>query len=249
MGAEDPDGGPGGPGTPTPEGEVARILLVDDLLPLLEMHRRYLRRTTCRVLTARTGAETVSLCRLERPDLVFLDATLPDQSGIETCRILKGDPALRPIPVVLLATEELREACMSSGCQAVLLKPVSQEAFLGQVRRFVRLLERQELRVPASLRVTFTVGRRTYAAFTRDVSPRGVFLKTSRLFAPGTRVVLSIALPSGPVGAEGEIRRIVEKRAGSHLLPGIGVLFIDPPPEETTRALAAFVAERLARTR
>jgi uncharacterized protein (TIGR02266 family) len=224
---------------------IARILLVDDLAPLLELHRRYLRRTTCRVLTARTGAEALAICRNERPDLVFLDASLPGMDGIEACGALKQDETLRGIPVVLLAPAGREAECRRAGCEAVLAKPVSQEAFLAQVRRYVRLLERQEDRIPASLRVSFTAGRQTWSVFTRDISPGGLFLKTPRPFAPGTRLSLSIALPSGDVRVEGEVRRVVEKSPGSGLIPGIGVRFLDPPPD-TTRAIEAFIAGRLA---
>jgi uncharacterized protein (TIGR02266 family) len=227
---------------------MACILLVDDLVPLLDLHRAYLRRTTCRVITARTGAEALAICRHDRPDLVFLDASLPGMDGIEACRALKQDDALRGIPVVLLAPADRDVECRGAGCEAVLAKPVSRDAFLEQVRRFVRLLERQDSRIPASLRVSFAAGWRTGSAFTRDVSPGGLFLKTARPFAPGTRLSLSIALPSGAVRAEGEVRRLVEKSAGSGLIPGIGVRFLDPPPE-TSRALEAFIAARLAAIR
>jgi uncharacterized protein (TIGR02266 family) len=245
-----PPAGTGGRGDrpAEPEGGIARILLVDDLAPLLELHRRYLRRTTCRVMTARTGGEALALCRRERPDLIFLDAGLSGTDGIAACRALKADPDLRAVPVVLLASAEEREDCLRAGCEAVLAKPVTQEAFLAQVRRFVRLRERQETRVPASLRVAFTVGRRSYDAFTRDVSPQGLFLKTARPFAIGTRLRLAIALPGGTVVTDGEVRRVVEKQPAGHLLAGIGVLFVDPPAA-TTRALADFIAGRLARDR
>jgi uncharacterized protein (TIGR02266 family) len=224
---------------------AARILLVDDLVPLLEAHRSYLRRTTCRILTARTGLEALAVCRRERPDLIFLDASLPGMDGMEACRAIKSDAALAAIPVVLLAPAEREADCRSAGCDEVLGKPVSQQTFLLAVRRFVKLKERQERRIPASLRVTFTARAVTYTAYTKDLSPRGLFLKSGRPFVPGTVLALQIPLPGGTVvRATGEVRRNVERKGGSHLLPGIGVLFtaIDP---EAVRAIEEFITTRI----
>ncbi|MGH9749254.1 MAG: response regulator [Candidatus Polarisedimenticolia bacterium] len=235
-----------GPGPAEPAAlHTARILLVDDLVPLLEAHRSYLKRTTCRILTARTGAEALAICRRERPDLIFLDASLPGMDGIEACRGIKTDAALASIPVILLAPGEREAECRNAGCEEVLDKPVSQQAFLRAVRRFVTLMERQERRIPASLRVTFTARAVTYTAYTKDLSPRGLFLKSGRPFVPGTVLALEIPLPGGTlVRATGEVRRNVERKGNSHLLPGIGVLFtvIDPA---SARAIEEFITARI----
>src|SRR2546427_9841097 len=76
-----------------PDGEaMARMLLVDEVRRLLDLLKNYLKRATCRVLTARTGAEALALCRKERPGLVFLDAGLPGAEGPRTAR------GSRPLP-------------------------------------------------------------------------------------------------------------------------------------------------------
>src|SRR5882672_3147866 len=84
-------------GAPLGEGAVSderivRILLVDDVLPFIELQKNYLKRTTCRILTARTGSQAIRVCRLDRPDLIFLDEAMPGMDGIEACRHLKADP-------------------------------------------------------------------------------------------------------------------------------------------------------------
>jgi len=102
---------------------VVRILLVEDVLPLLELQKSYLKRTTCRVLTARTGSQALKLCRRDPPDLVFLDAAMPDIDGLAACRFLKADPLAGRVPVVLIASPERREECARAGCDGVLIKP------------------------------------------------------------------------------------------------------------------------------
>ena len=225
---------------------LARILIVDDVLPLLDLQRNYLKRTTCTILTAHTGREAIDVCRRERPDLVLLDAAMPDVDGLEACRILKADPLLRGIPLVLAAPPDAAAACRAAGCDDFLLKPVTKEAFLETVRRHVELRERAEERIPASVRVEFSAGAGRYSAYTRDLSINGLFLKSPRPFSVGTRLRLRVHLPGAVLDLTGEVRRVVEKIPGSHLLPGVGVLFIDPAVDAVD-AIDRFIAERLAR--
>jgi len=106
-----------------------RILLVDDVLPFLELQRNYLKRTTCRILTARTGVQALNLCRQDPPDLVLLDAEMPEMDGIAACRFLKADPVLGRIPVVIVASADRREECVRAGCDDVLIKPLESASF------------------------------------------------------------------------------------------------------------------------
>jgi len=230
-----------------------RILLVDDVLPFLELQRNYLKRTTCRILTARTGVQALNLCRQDPPDLVLLDAEMPEMDGIAACRFLKADPVLGRIPVVIVASADRREECVRAGCDDVLIKPLESASFLEKVRRFVPLLERHEGRIPVSCRVEFKGKTGSYTAYTRDLSTHGLFLKSPRPFVHGTRLQMVIHLPSrrvegrlekpAPVAVEGEVRRSLRPGPGSHLLAGVGVRFVDPPAE-VLRVIEEFIAAR-----
>jgi CheY-like chemotaxis protein len=60
-----------------------------------------LTRLGCTVLQAANGRAALDVTREARPDLVLLDAMLPMMPGFEVCRAVKGDPVLRPTPVIL----------------------------------------------------------------------------------------------------------------------------------------------------
>src|SRR5882762_7030593 len=241
-------------GAPDDE-RIVRILLVDDVLPFIELQRSYLKRTTCRVQSARTGAQALSLCRQDPPDLVFLDAEMPEMDGIAACRFLKADPVLGRIPIVIIAAADRRADCARAGCDDVLIKPLESAAFLETVRRFVPLLERREGRIPVSCRVEFRARVGSYTAYTRDLSVHGLFLKSPRPFAVGTRLQMVLHLPArrggqprekpAPLSVEGEVRRIIRPAPASHLLSGIGVRFVDPDPD-VVRVIEEFIAARRA---
>src|SRR5947207_13953146 len=66
------------------------ILNVDDYTPARHARSQLLRSWGFDVREAATGAEALRLATLERPALVLLDIHLPDISGFEVCRRLKG---------------------------------------------------------------------------------------------------------------------------------------------------------------
>jgi CheY-like chemotaxis protein len=71
------------------------------------------------------------------PDLVLLDLNLPRRDGREVLRDVKGDPALRRIPVVVLTTSEAEEDVLASydlHANAYVRKPVDFEQFVAAVR-------------------------------------------------------------------------------------------------------------------
>jgi CheY-like chemotaxis protein len=81
---------------------TGRIVVADDMAPLLETLSETLRTDGYEVFSAADGEEAMALVRSESPDLVLTDINMPSLNGIELCRQLKDDPATRLIPVMLL---------------------------------------------------------------------------------------------------------------------------------------------------
>jgi CheY-like chemotaxis protein len=94
-----------------------RILLVEDNpVDARITERVFLKRGGGEVSHVRDGAEAMAFLRREgdfadafRPDLILLDLNLPKKNGRQVLAALKGNPALRRIPVVVLTTTEDRE--------------------------------------------------------------------------------------------------------------------------------------------
>jgi ribonuclease P protein subunit RPR2 len=122
----------------TAEGERGLRLLVVDDDPAL----RILLRTTFEVVDIEVDeADSADLARerikVDPPDVVVLDVSMPGMTGLAFCRQLKSDPATAHIGVVLLTgseggTEAAAEAC---GADAFLRKPFSPLELLNAVER------------------------------------------------------------------------------------------------------------------
>ncbi|MFB9955558.1 response regulator [Cellulomonas denverensis] len=72
------------------------------------------------------------------PDLILLDLNLPKMDGREVLEALKGDEALRRIPVVVLTTSEAEEDVVRSyslHANAYVTKPVDFDRFIEVVRQ------------------------------------------------------------------------------------------------------------------
>lgn len=72
-----------------------------------------------------------------RPDLVLLDIGLPKKNGLEVLAEIKGDPALRRIPVIMLTTSKAEEDILRSydlHANSYITKPVHLDGFLQMVR-------------------------------------------------------------------------------------------------------------------
>ena len=72
-----------------------------------------------------------------RPDVIFLDLNLPKKSGREVLGIIKNDPALASIPVVILTTSQAEEDILTSyelHANCYVTKPVDLNQFLSVIK-------------------------------------------------------------------------------------------------------------------
>ncbi|MEE8639292.1 MAG: response regulator [bacterium] len=122
--------------------ERKKILLVDDTDTILLFLKTLLAGQDFDFLTAKNGAEAVEKARRERPDLVLLDVFMPVMDGIEACRVMKGDPELKSIPVIIVTARseaENVERCLDAGCDDYVFKPVRKLELLDKINRLLRL--------------------------------------------------------------------------------------------------------------
>lgn len=114
-----------------------RVLIVDDEPDQVEMYQYALEAAGFEVLTAFAGGSGASLARTAQPAIIVLDLRLPDRSGWDVCRELKGDPATCDIPVVILtaaASTTLGAEAAAAGCAAHLVKPCYPEELTTAIR-------------------------------------------------------------------------------------------------------------------
>ncbi|HYQ74306.1 MAG TPA: response regulator [Cellulomonas sp.] len=128
-------------------GKVIDVLLVEDDPGDVLMTREAFEdnKVANRLAVVSDGVSALAFLRKEgehadapTPDLVLLDLNLPRMDGREVLEAMKGDDALRSIPVVVLTTSEAEEDVVRSyslHANAYVTKPVDFERFIEVVRQ------------------------------------------------------------------------------------------------------------------
>ena len=114
-----------------------RILIVDDEPNIVASLEFLMRGDDYEVRVARDGEEALVLAAGFHPDLVLLDAMMPQRSGFEVCRRIREDPALRNVKIVMLTArgrDVERERGLKSGANAYVTKPFSTKELMITVR-------------------------------------------------------------------------------------------------------------------
>ena len=105
-------------------GFAGEVLVVDDDEALRELAVRVLSERGCTVRSARDGEEALLEMRAKPPGLVLLDLMMPNMDGFQLLEVMRADPSLASIPVVVLSAMDLDASDRErlSGAKKVLAK-------------------------------------------------------------------------------------------------------------------------------
>ncbi|MEA2684326.1 MAG: two-component system, OmpR family, alkaline phosphatase synthesis response regulator PhoP [Chloroflexota bacterium] len=118
------------------QGVKGTVLVVDDELALVRVLALHLESVGYNVLTATSGTEALAHIRQDRPDVVVLDAMMPEMSGLEVCRRVRTDASLSDAHVIILtANAGFRESSQEVGADAFMTKPFSLADLTAEVDR------------------------------------------------------------------------------------------------------------------
>jgi signal transduction histidine kinase len=111
---------------PSPTACTGLLLVVDDDANNRDVLSRRLTRQGHDVRTAVNGSEALKMLRESAFDLVLLDIMMPDMDGYEVLGLIRGDPRLEGIPVIMIsALSEVHSVvrCLEAGAEDYLAKP------------------------------------------------------------------------------------------------------------------------------
>ena len=111
------------------------VLVVDDDPVTHEVLTSTLGKEGCRLLHARDGAEALDIMRRERPDIVTLDVMMPKVDGWSVLGVMKSDPELAQIPVIMLTIVDDRNLGYSLGASEFMTKPVDRARLISVIQK------------------------------------------------------------------------------------------------------------------
>jgi CheY-like chemotaxis protein len=118
---------------------MKKILIVEDVELNLDLLVQLLE-DDYELITADNGESGVSLARMDKPDLILMDLSLPILDGWEATRQIKADDDLNHIPIIGLSAHAMsgdKEKALAAGCDDYLTKPLNDELLFQKLDHFL----------------------------------------------------------------------------------------------------------------
>ena len=114
-----------------------RILIVDPDAPSAKLIQAVLEDEGCELRVATNGKEALIAVMEFRPGLILVELVLPDLSGLDLVRLLKGDPSTTATTIVAVTASngpERRRLALEAGCTDYVRKPIDALTFTARLK-------------------------------------------------------------------------------------------------------------------
>ena len=121
---------------------ASTILIADDEVYMLRLLEMTFKKGGFTVVSCRDGQEALAQAVSALPQLIVLDVMMPGLDGLGALRQLKGNPATRDIPVVVLSAKGhalTKVEAEQAGAVMFLAKPFSPNQLLSEVQKILGL--------------------------------------------------------------------------------------------------------------
>jgi CheY-like chemotaxis protein/MinD-like ATPase involved in chromosome partitioning or flagellar assembly len=114
-----------------------RILIIDDDVETLRLVGLMLERQGYQISAADNGERAINKARSDKPSLILLDVMMPDMSGYDVAKILRGDKTTSNIPIIMFTAKSQvddKVEGLEAGADAYLTKPTQPRELIAQVK-------------------------------------------------------------------------------------------------------------------
>ena len=117
-----------------------KILVVDDDPDLLDLVGEILTNEGFVIESAANGLEALKKIRRSQPDLIVVDASMPQMSGFTFCETVRKNPVTAAIPIIMLTglcSQLGRFNGLAAGADAYLTKPFATEELVAKINELL----------------------------------------------------------------------------------------------------------------
>lgn len=118
-----------------------KILIADDATFMRMMLKDILSHAGfINLIEAKNGREAINLFKVEKPELILLDVTMPDMDGLRALEEIKNvNPDVKIIMCSSMGQEEIVSECFEKGADDFIMKPFKPERVVQAVSQFIDL--------------------------------------------------------------------------------------------------------------
>lgn len=219
---------------------MKKILLVNNVQNFLERNASLLNRAGFKLYTASSAIEAMQIHRAQRVDLIIAMLDMPEMGGDILCSLIRQDPELRKVAILLIcypASEQIEKASRC-GANAWICKPVRPDLLLQEIGKLIDVPTRLDHRA----RIHGIVRSKWFSGTSRNISVSGILFETDKVLDPEALIEsMSFFISSREIIAEGKVVRSVRIPGG---LYNYGVQFMNLAPEHR-KVIETFVAQNL----
>ncbi len=117
-----------------------RVLIIEDNMDTYELVHFVLEKNNFETFLAVNGREGVNAAIKQKPDLIIMDLSMPEMDGWTATSLIKNNPELKSIPVIVLTAHALpsdRQRANDAGCDEYITKPMDMADLMKTIQHWV----------------------------------------------------------------------------------------------------------------
>ena len=126
---------------------MENILIIDDDPATTRLLEVLLTREGYNIQTENISANAIQITREFSPNLIILDLMMPGTDGLQVCKLIKTDPNIAPIPIIMFSAvneTKLRKRAFEAGVSEYISKPIHPDELKKKIREWLKASEQNE---------------------------------------------------------------------------------------------------------
>lgn len=121
---------------------MENILIIDDDPATTRLLEVLLTREGYNIQTENISTNAIQVTKEFNPNLIILDLMMPGTSGLQICKMIKTDPHISPIPIIMFSAvneSNLRKEAFEAGVSEYISKPIHPDELKQKIRDWLKV--------------------------------------------------------------------------------------------------------------
>jgi len=120
---------------------MAKIMVVDDDEDFTRLYKAALTAAGYDTSTVNKSTVAIEMAYLVKPDIFVIDLMMPDLDGFQLCRMIRDDPVLKDIPVIIitaLTDDDSKRVAIGAGANDYITKPFHVDQLKSRINALLK---------------------------------------------------------------------------------------------------------------